>query len=162
MASPPEIVETKARELLGHFQKISRRIKAIDAASLERIPAAIGMPEMRVLEVLADHPHCIMRELAGHLHSAVSTVTGIVDKLVQKDLVRRERVDDDRRIVRVELSETGHAASLAAMEMHLRFCRELLAGLDNDDERETFLALMGKIARHSDAEATLEGGSRWK
>ena len=135
------------------LHRIVGRLKAVDAACLDTMTTEVSLPEIRVIEVLGDLPGCIMSKLADELHVAMSTTTGIVDKLVQKGLVRRERVDEDRRIVRVDLSEEGRKIHDAAMEMHLRFCRGMLASL-NDDEREIFLVLMRKIGRGAGAEAS--------
>ena len=79
---------------------------------------------------------------------AVSTATGVVDKLVQKGLANRERVDEDRRVVRVALSDKGRVVFHAIVEMHMTFSREMLAAL-NPDEREILLVLMRKIARNA-------------
>ncbi len=146
-----DVFEAKVRELREHVHRISRRIKAVDAACVGQVASDVTLPEMRVIEVLGDHPGCIMRELADHLLAAVSTTTGLVDKLVQKGLVKRERADDDRRIVRVELSESGRQIYDAVMAMHLGFCRGMLSAL-NDDEQEIYLVLMKKIARGLNAE----------
>ena len=143
--------EAKARDLRAQLHRMMGRLKAVDNACLGTIETEVSLPEIRMIEVLGDQPGCIMRELADGLHVAVSTATGIVDKLVAKGLVRRERVDEDRRIVRVELSDDGRKIYDAAMEMHLRFCRGMLSSL-NDDEREIFLVLMRKIARGGGAD----------
>ena len=146
MAGATDVFEAKVRELREQVHRITHRIKAVDAACLGQIPSEVTLPEMRVIEVLGDHPGCIMRELADHLLAAVSTATGLVDKLVQKGLVRRERVDEDRRIVRAELSDAGREVYEAVMAMHMSFCRGMLATL-NADEQEIYLVLMKKIAR---------------
>jgi DNA-binding MarR family transcriptional regulator len=36
-----------------------------------------------------------------------STVTGIIDRLEKKGLVERKRISHDRRVITVELTETG-------------------------------------------------------
>ena len=141
-----EAFEAKVRQLREHFHRITRKVKAVDVECLGQVRGDLSMPEMRVIEVLGDFPGCMMRELADQMLAAVSTATGLVDKLVQKGLVRRERVDEDRRVVRAELSETGREVYESVMTMHFRFCRDMLATL-NEDEQEIYLVLMKKIAR---------------
>ncbi len=46
-------------------------------------------------------------QIAKHIMINSSTVTGIIDRLEQKGLVKRLRISDDRRIITVELTKSG-------------------------------------------------------
>jgi DNA-binding MarR family transcriptional regulator len=145
----PALFEAKARELRLEIDRIAERIKRVDAACLGTIDLEISPQELRYVEVLGGfESSCMMRELADRANVAVSTATGVVDKLVLKGLAHRERVDEDRRVVRVALSDKGRAVHDAIVEMHMTFSREMLAAL-NPDEREILLVLMRKIARNA-------------
>lgn len=140
-------LEAKAHELRLEIDRIVERVKRVDASCMGTSEIELTPQEMRYIEVLGANPSIMMRELSDHLLTPVSTATGVVDKLVTKGLVRRERVDEDRRIVRVALEEKGQGIYEFILEMHLTFSREMLAAL-NPDEREILLVLMRKIARH--------------
>jgi DNA-binding MarR family transcriptional regulator len=88
----------------------------------------------------------MMRALAEYLSLAVNSVTTIVDGLEQKDLIRRQRSDEDRRIVRVELSELGREAFEASEAAKMQLFRSMLSPL-TVDEQEILLVLFRKIAR---------------
>jgi len=45
--------------------------------------------------------------IAKHVMVNSSTVTGIIDRLEKKDLVKRLRISKDRRVITVQLTETG-------------------------------------------------------
>lgn len=45
--------------------------------------------------------------IARHIMVKSSTVTGIIDRLEQKGLVNRSRTSPDRRVITVELTESG-------------------------------------------------------
>ena len=141
-------LEANARVLREAFQQIVRGMKGVDAHCTNDLPQEMNIQEMRVLEILGDRGSCIMRELADGLLVPVSTATGIVDKLVQKDLVHRERVDEDRRIVRAALSDSGRELYSVVQGRHLTFCRKMLAAL-NPAEQESLLLLMRKVAREA-------------
>ena len=47
-----------------------------------------------------------MREISAFLHVADSTVTMLVDNLVKKKLVKRELSEEDRRIIKIVLTDT--------------------------------------------------------
>ncbi|MCZ6872152.1 MAG: MarR family transcriptional regulator, partial [bacterium] len=48
-----------------------------------------------------------MQALAKHLHLAVSTVTRVIDNLVEKGLVERHISARDRRVCQVQLTPSG-------------------------------------------------------
>ncbi len=67
----------------------------------------MSLQENKVIDHVGQRKSCIMREISDHLRVAVSTMTGLIDKLEEKGLVRRERTEEDRRIVRISLTEKG-------------------------------------------------------
>lgn len=48
-----------------------------------------------------------MSELAEATHQSAASLTGVVDRLLEKELVRRERHEDDRRKVMVTVTSEG-------------------------------------------------------
>ena len=46
-------------------------------------------------------------QIAKHVMVNSSTVTGIIDRLEKKDLVKRLRISQDRRVITVELTNNG-------------------------------------------------------
>ena len=67
----------------------------------------ITVSQCYLLDTLSTHGPLSMQEAARHLCLKISTVTRLVDGLVKKNLVRRQKDSEDRRIVRAELTETG-------------------------------------------------------
>jgi DNA-binding MarR family transcriptional regulator len=96
-----------------------------------------------------------MGELAKHMMLSVSSLTTLVDKLVDKKLVQRERAQDDRRVVRVALTRLGHRLHARGRKHRLRMARAMLEAL-NEQEQDQFLTLATKIgdtARAADRDA---------
>jgi DNA-binding MarR family transcriptional regulator len=52
---------------------------------------------------------CKMSDLARSTHQSAASLTGVVDRLLEKRLVVRGRPDGDRRQVMVAATERGHA-----------------------------------------------------
>ena len=50
---------------------------------------------------------CRMSELAEATQQSAGTLTGIVDRLIDDELVERVRDEDDRRVVQVTLTSNG-------------------------------------------------------
>jgi DNA-binding MarR family transcriptional regulator len=65
------------------------------------------MTQLRVLMILRTEDGLSARMLADRLKVTPPTLTRIMDRLVSNSLVRREVDDDDRRLVRHRLTETG-------------------------------------------------------
>lgn len=64
--------------------------------------------QFNVLNVLQDHPDGITQiELSRHLITHRSNVTGLVDRLEQRGLLRRGKVPGDRRAYSVALTTAG-------------------------------------------------------
>ena len=84
-----------------------------------------------------------MRGLAALLVCDASNVTGIVDRLEARELVRREADPADRRVKMVMLTEEG--------ERTVRLIRaelmSMLSGLEElgEDERATFQHLLSQV-----------------
>ena len=61
------------------------------------------------MEALSDKgSECSMSELAERIQQSSATMTGIVDRLVEKGWVTRRRSEEDRRAVFVDLTAQGH------------------------------------------------------
>jgi DNA-binding MarR family transcriptional regulator len=88
--------------LLTH--QIAYHGRQMFAAGLER--EKLSLAHWMILEDLLEQPRT-MRELAQTVAMPPSSVTGLVDNLVERHHVERISDPDDRRIVRVRLSESG-------------------------------------------------------
>jgi DNA-binding MarR family transcriptional regulator len=139
-------LDRKAADLRDLVQEIIRQFEIVDEAICHRPHTELSGQELRLVEYLGDVGPKIMRELAAFLALAVNSVTSIVDNLETKRLVRRQRSAEDRRVVRVELTEAGQAAYDAALREKTQFLRKMLAVL-TEDEQEIFMVLFRKIAR---------------
>src|ERR1700683_4416040 len=93
--------DAKVRQLRETIRDVIRQFRCSDAALANKPLGEINIPEVHVIEFLGDRRTCMMRELAEFLLVAVNTVTSIVDKLEQKQLIRRERDESGRRMVSV-------------------------------------------------------------
>lgn len=68
---------------------------------------ALSLVHLQVLMALETEGPLPMRGLAETMDVSQASVTGIVDRMEQRGLVERRRHDEDRRIVRVALTELG-------------------------------------------------------
>jgi DNA-binding MarR family transcriptional regulator len=66
----------------------------------------LSLTQLRMLAILRDHEPRVA-DLAAHLGLERSSVSGRVDRAVQRGLVKREASADDARAVRLSLTEAG-------------------------------------------------------
>ena len=69
---------------------------------------SISAAQLNCLLALFENGPLPPSQIAKHILVKSSTVTGVVDRLEQKGLVKRVRNSPDRRIVTIELTETGN------------------------------------------------------
>lgn len=70
-------------------------------------PYGVTPPQFDILNVLAQEGDVPLNRLSERLCCACSNVTGIVDRLERDGLVRRERSLEDRRVILLQLTESG-------------------------------------------------------
>jgi DNA-binding MarR family transcriptional regulator len=118
----------------------------------------VTVPQLRVLYFLRRHPGATTGELARHLGITVSTVSGLVIKLVDRGLVVRGSVADDRRREPLQLSEAGSALVGELSEDGRALLSAVAAELGDDLEQVTqALEALGEAMAHESATATLPG-----
>jgi DNA-binding MarR family transcriptional regulator len=76
--------------------------------TLSRPEIGLTMPQMVTLFAIRAVGTCRMSELAETTQQSAGTLTGIVDRLIEDDLVGRVRDTDDRRVVQVTLTPHGY------------------------------------------------------
>ena len=96
------------------------------------------LPQMHTLEVLGIHGAMRMKELAEAMGITTGTLTVLVDRLEDKQCVRRVPHDTDRRSINVELTSQGRALFEEHDRLHLRLTEELTGACPPED-REALL-----------------------
>jgi len=96
----PLVLETlqKFRIIIGAVRQHSQ---ALEAA------CGISGAQVWVLANIADAPDITVSQLSQALSVHVSTASNLLDKLARAGLVERIRSEEDRRVVRLRLTEAG-------------------------------------------------------
>jgi DNA-binding MarR family transcriptional regulator len=96
--------DTASFDVMDSLVQVSFTVMAL----LTQAAAAhdLSLTQLRVLAILRDRQPK-MAELAAHLGLDRSSVSGLIDRAVQRGLVRRDNSSDDGRAVRVSLTPEG-------------------------------------------------------
>ena len=94
---------------------IRRMVRALELYSHEvRRGFGLTAPQLWALKTLAEHGSLTTGELAERLFVHQSSTSLLILRLERRGLVRRSRQKNDRRFVRIELTDRGAAVAAAA------------------------------------------------
>lgn len=124
MTEQPDTIEN----ILNMADKLFRKL--LPAVPRELLELEVTMPQLKIMVILFIHGTIRMGNIAEELQVSMATATGLVDRLVDKGLVIREGLPDDRRVVLVRLSQEGMRTVSGIWENAGKHSRELLESLD--------------------------------
>jgi len=136
-------IDRKSAALVGQLDAMMRRCMQREKRT-QFDTIALTRQEYRLIDALGRDGGGTMGELGDRLVLAMSSLTGIVDKLAAKRLVTRRKAADDRRVVRVILTDLGRSLYVQCRQSRLRQARMMLCSL-NEREQGEFIRLIGKI-----------------
>jgi DNA-binding MarR family transcriptional regulator len=106
--SPPAQSAGSQRVAEAVLADLGRAVGSLRCAGSQRLMRlGISMTHFHVLTLLRHHDAMPMGHVAEILDTSMSSATGIIDRMVERGLVERVRVSDDRRVVMVQPTRTG-------------------------------------------------------
>ena len=134
-------------EVIDGYEILMQRLA--DSHAPEFLEIAITMPQAKLLYLLGALGDLHMSDLVARLGVSLSTVSGLVDKVVDQGLASRREDTADRRQVVVGLTPAGTQFIDRFRELNVRQMRELLAILDDADLSQVRAGLAA-LARAAD------------
>lgn len=131
---------------------LRRLIRAVDLHS-RRLAGEYGLtgPQALLLKAIISRPGLSAGELARQVSLSQATITDILKRLEQRELVRRERAETDRRKVFVFATEKAEAIIQAAPPLLQDKFVERFERLQ-DWEQMMLLASLQRVAEMMDAD----------
>ncbi len=96
----------------------------------------LNMSQIFALEILARTGVMTMGELAGAMRANASTMTRVIDGLVDRGMVERTRIPDDRRMVRIRPTQKGKGLARRMQEQRSKHLIANLKLLDDEHQRK--------------------------
>ncbi|MFI1393858.1 MarR family winged helix-turn-helix transcriptional regulator [Streptomyces sp. NPDC020681] len=138
---PPDADGLLAEQLL----RLTRRLHRSQKRQLESADIAITPAQSRLLRTLAHYEEPPrMADLAARLEVVPRAVTSLVDGLEAGDCVRRAPDPSNRRVIRIELTDTGRATLRALRDARRAAAEDILAPL-TAEQREVFGGLLSTL-----------------
>ncbi len=138
-------------ESIGYLM---RRILSLIAQGVERELEPTGLTNAQWVPLLKLHmgKGSTAAELARECELDAGSMTRLLDRLEAKDLCRRSRSSEDRRVVKLELTEAGRAAAKEIPAILSRVQNAHLAGFTVEE----WQVLKGYLRRILDTAQTLQ------
>ncbi|MBN1376081.1 MAG: MarR family transcriptional regulator [Dehalococcoidia bacterium] len=114
--------------ILQGISNIFREV--LPLAHKELMEMDLTTPQLKVVLLLYLYGPTRMSELASSLGVSLATATGILDRLVERELVTRENHKEDRRVVMCQLSVQGRVMTDKLWKTSREKARQLLSGMD--------------------------------
>lgn len=127
------------------IMQVSHKIRKMEQVALESgLEDRISAAEIYIIESIGPNGAERMRDIAQQLGVTLATLTVACDKLEQKGLVIRHRDRNDKRTVRVSLTEKG----MVAYHFHCSFISALADAMQegmSPGEREALNRALEKL-----------------
>lgn len=98
----------KSEEVGGIIDNLRRLFQVVNEVSKDAVrTTGLTGPQLWAIKTISDESPVRISDLALRMHLHPATVVGIIDRLEIRDLARRIRSTEDRRVVMVELTDAG-------------------------------------------------------
>lgn len=118
-------------ELIEHILQLGDKAfrELIPMLPREWLQLDLTMPQLKVVLLLFLDGPARMSDIASALSVSLATATGVVDRLVERGIVLREGLPEDRRVVLCHLSAKGQQLIGGLWQLARDRLRELLAAV---------------------------------
>ncbi|NJP08417.1 MAG: MarR family transcriptional regulator [Leptolyngbyaceae cyanobacterium RU_5_1] len=132
---PPTATQAAAKEpVLAVMRELVRTYQAFYTYDEEHIrQLGLTVPQFDVICTLGNTPGMMMGQIAEKTLVTKGTLTGIVDRLEKKGLVRREVPPDNRRCFIVVLTVDGERVFEEVFPAHIAYMKERLSSLSHEE-----------------------------
>lgn len=104
----------------------------------------LSVTEIHTIEAIGMYQPRSMSEVAADLNITVGTLTTAINRLINKGYVERKRIEEDRRVVQIQLTKKGKLAYRLHDKFHADMIKDTVEGL-NDDEEEVLIRSLEKV-----------------
>ncbi len=137
-------------EIIRRYENVSFSVqKKAETLIKEEISEDLTSDQHFVLRYIHSKEECTSTELADVFHVKKSSVTAIINRLVNRGLIERRRDTDDRRIVYLSLSESGEELFELSQEKVHKLVASFIQKFD-EEEIMQFMSTYEKLDGYLD------------
>lgn len=141
--------ESSIKQSLKLFIVLSRAHRSInDLVNKYIAEHGLNPTEFAVLELLYHKGDQPLQQIGGKILLASGSITYVVDKLEQKEYIRRVACKSDRRVTFAQITDKGKAFIESIFPEHEKRIDDIMSIL-SEEEKQTAIELMKKIGFHA-------------
>lgn len=128
-------MENKKEEILNRLLvQLFNDILHIEEKAMKNTKFAnLSITEIHTIEAVGKEGNRTMGEIAHDLRITVGTLTTAINRLIKKGYVERKRIEEDRRVVLVNLTEIGEEVFNAHSIFHKEMIDAILEAFKGED-----------------------------
>lgn len=142
-------------ESIGYLLKRCYNVLSSDIDQ-QLAPYDLTHPQFMILMTLNQHNCSTAAELARESMNDTGATTRMLDRLEAKDIIRRERSTEDRRVINIVLTDLGKLVVEKMPVVAINVLNEHLQHFE-PDEITTLTRLLGKLINPPDTAAAKSG-----
>ena len=96
---------------------------------------SITVPQFRALQILINDGEMTISELSQKMDLACSTITDLVDRMENSELVKRKKDTKDKRVVRIEVLSKGNIILEKVVEKRIQYLSQKLVNISINDKK---------------------------
>ena len=126
------IEKQKKEELIENILQLTDRVfrQLLPILPMEWLHLNLTISQLKVVLLLFITGHSRMSDIASELGVSLATATGVVDRLVERNLLIRNGDPDDRRVVLCQLSNDGEKIIRDLWQLSQKRAGDLMIALD--------------------------------
>lgn len=143
----------KPAPFLPAIRELVRCYQAFESYSSRHVRSmGLTTPQFDIIATLGNTPGMTFKELGEKTLITKGTLTGVVDRLEAKKLVRRTALPADGRCQVVQLTPKGEAVFAEVFPAHLAYISEAFAAMGDEElqQAQTMLRQLGSVFRQPD------------
>ncbi len=123
------------------IQEALKRFEVLDSVRRKAFCARpphwdVSLPQLYILTLIQERGPRTVSEIAALLSISVPSASSILDRMEEHGLVTRVRDEEDRRVVRVTITDAGRQAFTQVGGLHRDRIMRLLEVLSDDEVRD--------------------------
>lgn len=93
----------------------------------------LTIKELHAVDAISMYNHQTVSQVAKKLHLTPGTMTAMTDRLIKKGYVERKRNEQDRRVIRLYLTNKGRVLYRAHRAFHNMMVKSFLQGMNTEE-----------------------------
>ncbi|KUO70025.1 MAG: TrmB family transcriptional regulator [Desulfosporosinus sp. BRH_c37] len=109
-----------------------------------QLDLTVSKTELLAMLIVDRYGEVIMSQISDYINAPLSTTTGLVNRLVKNGYLQRERSDEDRRIVAIQLTDQGRSM-MTEVKASIGSYLERINAVLSTEERQALFQIFLKI-----------------